>query len=50
MRSPAAAARDHAPTFIVEVAIKGAGEASGEGLSKQEAETAAAEALLAKLG
>lgn len=36
----------HAPTFIVEVAIHGVGEARGEGQTKQEAETAAAEALL----
>jgi ribonuclease-3 len=39
----------HAPTFVVKVSIKGAGEAEAEGLSKQEAETAAAEALLEKL-
>jgi ribonuclease-3 len=39
----------HAPTFIVEVSIKGAGEARGEGTSKQEAETAAAEALLERV-
>ena len=39
----------HAPTFIVQVSIKGMGEAQAEGLSKQEAETAAAEALLEKL-
>jgi ribonuclease III len=36
----------HAPTFIVEVSIKGVGEARAEGATKQEAETAAAEALL----
>jgi ribonuclease-3 len=36
----------HAPRFVVEVAIKGVGAASAEGLSKQEAETAAAKALL----
>jgi ribonuclease-3 len=40
---------DHASTFIVAVAIKGVGEARGEGLSKQEAETAAAEALLGQV-
>ena len=40
---------DHASTFIVAVAIKGVGEAQAEGLNKQEAETAAAEALLEKL-
>jgi ribonuclease-3 len=36
----------HAPRFTVEVAINGVGTASAEGLSKQEAETAAARALL----
>jgi ribonuclease-3 len=36
----------HAPKFTVEVAINGVGTASAEGLSKQEAETAAARALL----
>ncbi len=39
----------HAPTFVVEVSINGIGEASAEGLSKQEAETEAAKALLEKL-
>jgi ribonuclease-3 len=39
----------HAPRFVVEVAIAGVGSASAEGLSKQEAETAAAKALLEKL-
>ena len=39
----------HAPRFLVEVSIKGVGEASAEGLSKQEAETEAAKALLEKL-
>ncbi|HEY6917523.1 MAG TPA: ribonuclease III [Allosphingosinicella sp.] len=39
----------HAPKFIVEVAIKGVGEAQAEGTSKQEAETAAAKALLEKV-
>lgn len=39
----------HAPTFVVKVSIKGVGEAEAEGLNKQEAETAAAEALLEKL-
>jgi ribonuclease-3 len=39
----------HAPKFVVEVEIAGVGAASAEGLSKQEAETAAAEALVAKL-
>ncbi|HEX8667985.1 MAG TPA: ribonuclease III [Allosphingosinicella sp.] len=39
----------HAPTFVVEVAIKGVGSASAEGTSKQEAETAAAAKLLEQL-
>lgn len=39
----------HALRFTVSVAIKGAGEARGEGSSKQEAETAAAGALLEQL-
>ena len=39
----------HAPTFIVEVEIKGVGSASAEGASKQEAETAAAAKLLEQL-
>ena len=39
----------HAPKFIVEVAIKGVGEARAEGTTKQEAETAAADALLGRL-
>ncbi len=39
----------HAPKFAVEVAINGVGTASAEGLSKQEAETAAAKALLEKV-
>ncbi|MBO9576139.1 MAG: ribonuclease III [Sphingobium sp.] len=40
----------HALHFTVQVSIKGAGEARGEGSSKQEAETAAAKALLEVLG
>jgi ribonuclease-3 len=36
----------HSPRFTVRVSVKGLGEATGEGLSKQEAETAAAAALL----
>jgi ribonuclease-3 len=40
----------HAPTFVVKVSIRGIGEAEAEGLTKQEAETAAAEALLEQLG
>lgn len=39
----------HAPKFEVEVSIKGHEPASATGTSKQEAETAAAEALLARL-
>jgi ribonuclease III len=39
----------HAPRFTATVSIGPAGEASAEGSSKQEAETAAAAALLAKL-
>jgi ribonuclease-3 len=41
---------DHARRFTVEVEVKGVGAATGAGLSKQEAETAAAQALLDKLG
>ena len=40
----------HAPKFIVEVSVRGAGEAQAEGASKQEAETEAARLLLEKLG
>ncbi len=40
---------DHAPRFSVTASLGSAGEASGDGSSKQEAETAAAAALLAKL-
>ena len=36
----------HAPSFVVTVSIKGVGDAQAEGTTKQEAETAAAEALL----
>lgn len=39
----------HAPRFTVTVAIPNKAEASAEGASKQEAETAAAKALLEKL-
>ncbi|RYD86879.1 MAG: ribonuclease III [Sphingomonadales bacterium] len=39
----------HAPRFTVTVSIAGKAEASAEGTSKQEAETAAAKALLEKL-
>ncbi len=40
----------HAPRFLVEVSIKGIGEARAAGSTKQEAETEAARALLEKLG
>ena len=36
----------HAPLFTVSVSVRGLGEATGEGTTKQDAETAAAEALL----
>jgi ribonuclease-3 len=39
----------HSPSFIVRVTIPTIGEAEGQGTSKQEAETAAAQALLDKL-
>ena len=39
----------HAPTFRVRVSIKGGGEAEAEGLSKQDAETSAAAALLGQM-
>jgi ribonuclease-3 len=39
----------HAPTFVVEVEIRGVGSAQAEGTSKQEAETAAAAKLLEQL-
>ena len=39
----------HAPTFRIRVSVKGGGEAEAEGLSKQDAETAAAAALFEKL-
>lgn len=39
----------HAPRFLVEVSIAGTGAERAEGSSKQEAETAAASLLLAKL-
>lgn len=45
MRGP-----DHARRFTVAVSVNGVGEAMGEGLSKQEAETDAARTLLANLG
>jgi ribonuclease III len=41
---------DHALRFTVTVSVRGLGEASGTGSSKQEAEKAAAEALLEKVG
>jgi len=39
----------HAPVFTIRVSVKGLGKASAEGSSKQDAETAAAEALLSQL-
>lgn len=39
----------HSPTFRVKVGIRGAGTAEAEGSSKQEAETAAAAALLEQM-
>jgi len=39
----------HAPRFTIKVSVPKLGEATAEGSSKQEAETAAAEALLAQL-
>ena len=39
----------HAPCFTVKVSIRSLGEATAEGSSKQEAETAAASALLSQL-
>jgi ribonuclease-3 len=41
---------DHAPHFVVEVAVTGEGSEFGEGGSKREAEQAAARALLTRLG
>jgi ribonuclease-3 len=41
---------NHSPRFTVKVAIGKLADATGEGTSKQEAETAAAAALLEKLG
>ena len=39
---------DHRPHFIVRVSVNGLGEADGSGPSRQDAETAAAKALLEK--
>ena len=39
----------HAPIFTIRVSVKGLGEATAEGPSKQDAETEAAEALLSQL-
>jgi len=39
----------HAPRFTVRVSVSKLGEATAEGLSKQEAETAAAASLLSRL-
>ncbi|MGE3746867.1 MAG: ribonuclease III [Sphingomonadaceae bacterium] len=40
---------DHRPYFTVKVQVNGLGDAEGNGTSRQEAETAAAKALLEKL-
>jgi len=40
---------DHAPRFTVSVSVEGAGTATREGISKQDAQTKAAEALLKKI-
>lgn len=40
----------HAPRFLVEVEVRGAGSASAEGATKQEAETEAAARLMEQLG
>lgn len=40
---------DHRPRFIIRVSVNGLGTADGTGTSRQEAETAAARALLEKL-
>ena len=40
---------DHAPRFTIEVRVRGEEPARGEGLNKQEAEKAAATALLSKV-
>src|SRR4029078_9083821 len=39
----------HAPVFTIRVSVPRLGDATAEGASKQDAETAAAEALLAQL-
>jgi ribonuclease III len=39
----------HAPKFTIRVSVRGIGEATGEGTSKQDAETAAAANLLSQL-
>ena len=41
---------EHAPLFTVRVSVRGAGEASARGTSKQEAETEAARALFEQIG
>ncbi len=41
---------DHAPRFTISVEVANVGTASGEGTSRQEAETAAAAALLDQIG
>ncbi len=41
---------DHAPRFVVEVSVGGHGSEQGHGNSKREAEQAAAQAMLARVG
>lgn len=40
---------EHAPRFLIRVTVRGVGDADGHGASKQEAETAAAKAMLETL-
>ena len=49
MRSSSRTGAHHAPQFTVRVSVPKLGEATAEGTSKQEAETAAAAALLSQL-
>ena len=41
---------DHAPTFVVEVAVEGLDPAQGRGRSRQDAEKAAASTMLRREG
>ena len=49
MKSSSRTGAHHAPKFTIRVSVPKLGEATAEGTSKQEAETAAAAALLNKL-